>query len=246
MSLGLENADIHTLTLLSEPFEVGVGTLRTTLSRMINKGLITVDKKNKTAKYNLSDKSKTIQANVKTSFKKPDWRNWTGDYSGIVFSFPDSNNPQRYRLRKKLEVFRYAQFNPGFWVKPSALTDDFIFNFSGEGFYRKLTFIPEKKITAEEAYQMWALKNVKKDISSALSKLDQYSEQLKEATPKSAFKLGLLGGDTAVKALSRDPLLPPSLMPENWPGDQLRRRLDEFNEAVRKISLVFSYEILGR
>lgn len=246
MSLGLKNADMHTLTLLSAPFEIGVATLRTTLSRMIHRGLIIVDKDKKMAKYNLSKKSRIIQANVKVSFRKPDWRSWAGDYSGVVFSFPDTNNPQRYRLRKKLESFRYAQFNPGFWIRPGVEPDNFIYEFSGEGFYRKLSFIPDKKITADEAYHMWSLEDVKKDISLALYKLDQYSELLKEASSESAFKLGLIGGDIAVKALSRDPLLPPILMPENWMGDLLREKLYLFNKASKKISINYINDVLGK
>jgi phenylacetic acid degradation operon negative regulatory protein len=56
-----------------------------------------------------------------------------------------------------------------------------------------------------------------------------------EAGRHGALADGFVTSAAVLRHLQSDPLLPPSLLPDRWPGDTLRADYDRFDAAYRSV-----------
>ena len=99
VSLDVTELTVGQIKALSAPFQLTETNLRSTLSRLHDKGMIDVRKKSRCAFYRLSSKGRRFGSNIGFHFNEPDWADWDGLYWGAAFS--DSDDRFRYRIRKK-------------------------------------------------------------------------------------------------------------------------------------------------
>lgn len=242
-SLGKEEYSASYLKYLLKPFHVTDSSLRTTLSRMINKGVLQSAKKGKSAYYCFAEKGKKIGRNVSFSFKKNDWSNWDHTWWSFLFSIPAGDKALRHKVTAKLSAYRFASLYPGCWIRPlyeNEKIKERIHDLSSAGFghLTKMKFITE--LTEEKIRKLWKTESINNEFARGLDLIKKSSKKLETASPEEAFRLKMTTGNEIVQLLFTDPLLPDCYLREDWKGDELRESFKLWEKEVAKKSSSFS------
>lgn len=187
-----------------EPFGVGGSTLRAALSRMVAAG----DLRRTDAVYRLSDRLLARQRRQDEAVQART-RAWDGDWELVVITATGRGPAERADLRTRLTALRLAELREGVWLRPANLSrplpDDL------EQVAQSYTARPDLP-ARELAAQLWPLDTW---AATARSLLAQVAEAHRPADRFAAFA-------AVVRHLLADPVLPPELLPEGWPGARLR------------------------
>lgn len=224
---------------LIKPFNVTEISLRTNLSRMKKKKLIQPRKDGKKVYYSFGKKGSRIKKNVAMGFSKLDWDSWDKKWWGIIFSFPRDDKEQRYKVRKKLSLYRFASLFPGFWIRPfhpdekieKKLQD--IFN---DKYCKAIKFNHYKELSKDEVNKLWDLNNINKEFKNGLELIYEKKKELNNITPEKALFEKMSIGDQLVKKLFLDPLLPDIFLSDNWRGDELKKEFFVLDKKLTEIS----------
>lgn len=241
-SLGRETYSITDLIYLTKPFGVSETGLRTTLSRMAGKGLLSSSRQGKSAFYAFSTKARIISDNVAKGFRSWDWTHWDEMWWAVAFSIPRLENENRYRIRKKLSAYRFVPLYSGFWVRPRHEKDRLekqLETIIQSPQCRLFQFQPVSPITPEEISTLWNLDKVNNTFRNAHSILVKSGKILESKSPEKAFVESMHVMSEAVHALSFDPILPPRFLPKNWKGDALKTEFRTYSTLAQKISKPF-------
>ncbi len=187
-----------------EPFGVGGSTLRAALSRMVAAG----DLRRTDAVYRLSDRLLARQRRQDEAVQART-RAWDGDWEMVVITATGRGPAERADLRTRLTALRLADLREGVWLRPANLTrslpDDL------EQVAQSYTARPDRP-ARELAAQLWPLDAW---AATARSLLAHVAEAHRPADRFAAFA-------AVVRHLLADPVLPPELLPADWPGATLR------------------------
>jgi phenylacetic acid degradation operon negative regulatory protein len=234
---------------LTRPFAVTMSSLRTNLHRLRKKGVLEITKRNGKTAYAFSGKGRAITANVAAGFSTPDWSGWDGSYRGILFSLPSGKANARYRLTRKLALYRFAPLFPGFWIRPcrsGEQADAQLAALLADPHCRTLRFHPDVPITSAEADGLWDVSGAAAVMREALKLAEADLATERALTPEAAFVRKLATGERLVTALFRDPLLPRGFLPPDWPAQRLRRLFTRFDAVMTKRSRPFWEGVIGK
>ncbi|MEN6411301.1 MAG: PaaX family transcriptional regulator C-terminal domain-containing protein [Veillonellales bacterium] len=238
-SFGYSQYSFDDLKYLTSPFEVTETSLRTSLSRMIRESIVQSMKEGKTAFYCLSQKGKTISSNVSLSFKELDWDQWDREWWGFLFSVPDLQNQHRHKIRKKIVAYRFANYYPGFWIRPLNSDEkigEHLQPLINTGNCALIKFRFEKEITKEEVAKLWKLNNINEALGTTIRDVEEHLSVAEKYKPEQGLLYKFLVGNDIVNALFNDPLLPDEFLPDNWKGKQLRRLFITFDKTMTRIA----------
>jgi phenylacetic acid degradation operon negative regulatory protein len=227
---------ITQLKYLLAPFSVNESCIRTNLSRMKRKKLVSSRSRGKKAFYRISDKGTKIGRNVAHSFKRLDWKNWDKSFWGVVFSVPETKKAERHNIRKNLLAYRFAMFSKGFWIRPYHEQEKFIKNIFLHKHCHLSKFYNVKDLPAAVISRLWDLKAVNQSFLKALRLLDNKNKELKDYSPAQALIEKMLVGEHMIHAIFKDPLLPDMYLPDNWKADQLRKEFFNWDKAATAAS----------
>ena len=195
---------VKDLVRLVEPFGVGGSTLRAALSRMVAAG----DLRRTDAVYRLSDRLLARQRRQDEALH-PGTRAWRGDWEMVVITATGRGAAERAELRARLAALRLAELREGVWLRPANL---------GRSLPRELARValsytarpdgsPQDLVARLWPLDAWA--------ATARSLLAQAADAHHPADRLTAFA-------AVVRHLLTDPVLPPELLPTDWPGQSLR------------------------
>jgi phenylacetic acid degradation operon negative regulatory protein len=197
-----------------EPFGVGGSTVRAALSRMVAAG----DLRRTDAVYRLSERLLERQRRQDDAVH-PDTRAWDGDWEMVVITATGRGPAERADLRARLTGLRLAELREGVWLRPAnlrrALPDAL------DEVAERCTTRPERP-ARELAARLWPL-----DAWSATARalLAHAAAADRPADRFTAFA-------AAVRHLLTDPVLPPGLLPADWPGAELRAAYADYQREV--------------
>lgn len=98
--------------------------VRTTLSNLIKKGYLTVDRSEGTARVRLTEKGERFVALIEAGERKPQkQRRWDGKWRVLVFDIPERRKSVRIRLRIMLVSLGFAYLQDSVWVYPYPCDD---------------------------------------------------------------------------------------------------------------------------
>ena len=187
-----------------EPFGVGGSTLRAALSRMVAAG----DLRRTDAVYRLSDRLLARQRRQDEAVQART-RAWDGDWEMVVITVTGRGPAERAELRTRLTALRLAELREGVWLRPANLSRPLPDDLEQVG--QSYTARPDRP-APELAAQLWPLDTW---AATARSLLARVAEAHRPADRFAAFA-------AVVRHLLADPVLPPELLPEGWPGARLR------------------------
>ncbi|MHC5904038.1 PaaX family transcriptional regulator C-terminal domain-containing protein [Streptomyces sp. S6] len=203
---------VRELVRLVEPFGVGGSTLRAALSRMAAAGdLRCVD-----AVYGLSDRLLERRRRQDAALH-PETRPWTGDWEMAVITATGRPAAERAELRAELASLRLAELREGVWLRPATLPRPWPPRLLGVAHH--FTTRPSTP-PRELAATLWPLTAWKATGESLLR------HTVRAATPAAR----LTAHAAVVRHLLSDPVLPPELLPPDWPGEALRAAYAAYRE----------------
>lgn len=196
---------VKDLVRLVEPFGIGGSTLRAALSRMTASGDL---RRTDDAVYGLSDRLLARQRRQDEAVR-PRTRAWDGDWEMLVITATGRGPAERADLRTRLTALRLAELREGVWLRPANLARALPADL--QEIAESYTSRPARP-AAELASALWPLTTWS---AKARALLLQAAES---PLPPARFTVFA----AAVRHLLTDPVLPPDLLPPDWPGDRLR------------------------
>lgn len=185
-------------------FGVTEPTVRVALTRMVSGG----DLERTDHGYRLADRLIERQRRQDEAIR-PDTRPWNGEWEMAVITASGRGAAERATLRSDLTRLRMAERREGVWLRPDNLQ---------RPWPGRLHPVVER-YTAHPAgdprslaHELWDLTGWV-DTGRNLLKLLQNFERPAD---------GLAAAAAIVRHVSTDPVLPGELLPDAWPGDELR------------------------
>ena len=189
---------------LVEGFDIGGSTLRAALSRMVTAG----DLRRTDAGYRLSDRLLERRRRQDESVE-PRTRAWDGDWELVVITATGRGPAERADLRTRLAALRLAELREGVWLRPANLERRLPAGLDGVA--ERCTARPDRP-ARELAAGLWPLDAWSGTARALLGHVDRATRPAERLTAFAAV----------VRHLLADPVLPPALLPADWPGDALR------------------------
>jgi phenylacetic acid degradation operon negative regulatory protein len=247
-SLGRTDYTVGELLALTRPFNVTPVSLRTNLSRLKKKGVLVARPRFGKPAYAFAAKGAAITANVALAFSEPDWSGWDGTFWGVLLNLAAGDKKGRYRIAKKLTLYRFAAYAPGFWVRPFHAKEQIerkLETIFQDGRCRLIRFHPHTTVTRAEAAALWDIAGAGTAMRAAQELAERALERGRDLPPQAAFVARLATGERIIAALFRDPLLPRTFLPASWPAPALRKLFGKFDAAMDARSRPFRESIVG-
>ncbi|GGN08505.1 PaaX family transcriptional regulator C-terminal domain-containing protein [Streptomyces fuscichromogenes] len=210
---------VRDLIRIVEPFGVGGSTLRAALSRMTAAGDL---RRTDDAGYGLSDRLLARQRRQDEAVR-PRTRAWRGDWEMLVITATGRGPAARADLRGRLASLRLAELREGVWLRPANLARPLPEDLADTA--QSYTARPDRP-APELAAGLWPLDTW---AGTARALLARASASRLPADRFTVFA-------AAVRHLLADPVLPPELLPADWPGDELRTAYADFRAELREPS----------
>ncbi|MEV0093982.1 PaaX family transcriptional regulator C-terminal domain-containing protein [Streptomyces sp. NPDC050738] len=213
---------------------VGVGehATRSTLTRMVNRGLLHRRREGRRMYFGLTDRATAILRDGENRVWKRGAVNdeWDGTWTLLAFSLPESSQRQRHDLRSRLTWAGFGPLIGGLWIAPgpadvTAITGDPEFG----------AYVSVFRSTADPATDIDALVHSAWDLATPAAGyrdfLDRWADFAAGAAAPDldelATKLRLL--TEWLQIVRADPYLPVRHLPADWPAaaaEDVFRRAD--------------------
>ncbi|MGV0626428.1 PaaX family transcriptional regulator C-terminal domain-containing protein [Mycolicibacter minnesotensis] len=194
-------------------FGIKESALRVSLTRLVAAG----DLVRSADGYGLSDRLLQRQRRQDAALD-PQTRPWSGDWLAWVITSVGCDARTRAALRAGLSERRFAELREGLWMRPhniDAEPGDVL-----KPYLRML--IAGDEHPAQLAAQLWDLAGWAQTGHELLAAMSDAQDVPGRFAVAAAM----------VRHLHRDPVLPPELLPPNWPGAQIRSRYAEFVDEL--------------
>lgn len=213
-----------------ELFGINEGTTRTAISRMVATGELEADD----GAYRLAGSLLARQARQDAS-RRAERRAWDGDWHMAVVVAERRSAAARAELRDAMRRLKVAELREGVWMRPDNLDPD---------------RLPDDRAVVSEQCTIFTSRSTGDParLAASLWDLPGWAATANELRRRlGSLGPALEGGDTSVLAdafvvsaavlrhLLADPLLPPELVPVDWPGDVLRRDYDGYDRAFKDL-----------
>lgn len=206
------------LVRVGELFGIAEGAVRVALSRMVAAG----DLRQTDGSYALTTRLLARQTRQDES-RTPQTVPWRGGWEIAVVATPERRPAaERTALRQAMAALRLAELREGSWLRPAnldrprpAVVTDQCTWFTG-------TPDDDPAALAGRLWDLGGWAGRARALSAALDRAGTHADRFTVAA-------------AALRHLLADPLLPAELLPENWPGEQLRRNYAEFETELRDL-----------
>ncbi|MCW2557072.1 MAG: paaX [Mycobacterium sp.] len=197
------------LVRLTADFDIKEPTLRVALTRMVGAG----DLVRSTDGYRLSERLLTRQLRQDDALD-PRLRRWDGTWTTLVVTTVGIDARTRAQLRTTLHHKRFAELREGVWMRPANLELELTEILRGRVRVLRARDDDPTGLTA----QLW-------DLAEWADTGHRLLGDMAEATDVPGRFVAAAG---MVRHLLTDPVLPAELLPDDWPGDELRSAYRDF------------------
>jgi len=211
------------LVHLAALFGINENRARVALSRMTAAGEVTTDG---AGRYRLAGHLLERQGRQAGS-RRGETRPWEGRWRMVVVTGSGRSAEERASRRKRLGLARLAERREGVWLRPDNLelrpdpVDDphvALFSATPAG------------DPVELASSLWDLAG----WARGAAQLRRRMEALPPTDPTDLAP-GFVLSASVLRHLQADPLLPPVLLPDTWPGTSLRQAYDRWDRQYRQV-----------
>jgi phenylacetic acid degradation operon negative regulatory protein len=217
------------LVRAGELFGIAEGTVRTAISRMVAIGELEGDG----GTYRLAGALLARQARQDAS-RRADQRRWRGRWEMAV-ARPERRAPDaRAELREAMRRLRRAPLREGVWLRPDNLDPDRAPESSAIVADQCRLFLTTPSADSTElAAELWDLSGWARQARRLASELERGLPHL-ERGEASSLADDFVVAAAVLRLLLADPLLPPDLVPDDWPGGELRSLYESYDRAFKR------------
>lgn len=230
--LGTDPAWLPTPRLIrtAELFGISEGTARTALSRMAAAG----EAEALEGGYRLIGRLAERQERQSAS-RRATTLPWDGTWElAMVQGGPGRPADARALLRESVRQLRFGELREGVWTRPDNLDP----HRTPEAAHVVGSWCtwwrgaePSHEPDVDELFQtddwMVVAEELQAEMDDLLAPLD--------AGDPTALAPGFVTSAAVLRHLQADPLLPPELLPDDWPGEALRGAYDRYDTAYRSV-----------
>lgn len=201
---------VRALIRVGALFGIAERTVRVALTRMAADGDVVAEN----GVYRLTERLVERQARQDES-SWPHTRRWRGDWEMAVVTTSSRPLADRVALRRSIFALRLAELREGVWLRPANLARELPSNVADQClfFYGH----PEGD-RLELTRSLW-------DLDAWAAEAHRLQAALEDATE---LKEGFLVTAEVFRHLLIDPVLPPELVPDDWPAPALRDQFGRF------------------
>lgn len=213
------------LVAMASLFGISDGAARTCLWRMVSNGELTSDD----GTYALAGGLLERRQRVDEAARTPEMRPWDGTWELAIVSLERRSAADRLALRKAATALHLAELREGVWIRPDNLDPDrlptlrAVLDRQCVHFHDAATNIPAETIRSLFNLDDWA---------ADAHRLTRAVRDEADADEDFAYWFGL--SVAVVRHLQLDPLLPDELIPDEWPGQDLRNAYRRFNDVFQQ------------
>ena len=214
-------------------FGIEEGTIRTALTRMVQRGELDVAEG---ARYELSGALISRQVRQRES-RTAATDAWNGRWRMAVVTADGRSSVERAALRHAMERLRFAGQREGVWLRPDNLAADRLPDVMAAASAQCCWYTADPAgDDGELAAALWDLEgwaaraqSLRRELHPLLGRLDDGDT--------SALAAGFVVSAAVLRHLQADPLLPRELLGRAWPGASLRREYEVYDAAYRRLLL---------
>jgi phenylacetic acid degradation operon negative regulatory protein len=200
-----------------EGLGVGEHATRATLSRMSRRELLRTVRRGRQAFLSLTEHGTAV---LRDGQRKLDGdvvdRHWDGRWTLLTFSVPETRRADRYALRTRLGWFGFGPLRSGLWVSASAADI--------APALAELDLLDHAEVFRAEPFMWTDPARIAREAWDLPRIAAGYEQFLRRWTGGAPAELGdelsrriRLGAEWLL-LIRRDPVLPPALLPADWPG----------------------------
>lgn len=197
------------LIRLTADFDIKEPTVRVALTRMVGAGDLVRSEDG----YRLSDRLLARQRRQDDAIN-PRLRMWDGSWKTLVITSIGIDARTRAALRTTLHDNRFGELREGVWLRPDNLETVL----PDEVLHRGRQLHSRDDDPADLAARLWDLSGWIRVGHDLLDEMNSAADIPGQFTVAAAM----------VRHLLTDPVLPPALLPDGWPGDRLRETYNTF------------------
>ncbi len=203
------------LIRLTSDFGIKESTLRVAMTRMVSAG----DLVRSSDGYRLSDRLLARQRRQDEAIS-PRVRAWRGYWTTLIVTSVGNDARTRAALRTTLYDKRFSELREGVWMRPDNLDLGL-----DNGIRARVRVLKARDdAPAELARQLWDLPSWARTGHHLLAEIAAATDVPGRFVAAAAM----------VRHLLTDPMLPPELLPADWPGVQLRAAYNDFAAELSK------------
>lgn len=244
------------LVRLMSLLDVSERAVRSTLSRMTQKGWIYAEKHGRRSQYLFTDAGRTLLERGQRRIFEPVFLDWDGQWHIITYSLPEKHRPLRHTLRTQLAWLGFGSLVPGTRISPHDRSeslelivsdlgiDSFVDMFSG-GYLGPST-------ATNLVERCWDLPAIETQYQEFVDRYEQeYKTLLKKGngashiSPQECFIRRFWLTHMFQSFPLKDPNLPISLLPDNWVGIQARELFDNYHRLLGEHANQFVDEVIS-
>lgn len=218
--LGRDDA-VYSGSLIDVAARAGVGehATRSTLSRMVARGLLVPHRLGRRTYYTVSDEATTIltEASHRVWDEGVVNGDWDGSWTLFGFSLPESRRGDRHLLRSRLAWAGFGMLQHGLWISPNVVDPDELF--ADLGLIDDVKAFSSRPLASTDVDAMiaaaWDLERLAAEYRRFLSRWDVPEPQ--SSAPDDLARQLLLLSEWLL-LVREDPRLPVQHLPTDWPG----------------------------
>jgi len=212
---------LFTGTFLEALTRAGIGehAARTTLTRMSQRGLLARHRSGAKVYFSLTERAQDLLrgAEDRVWLQGAVNRSWTGDWTLLSFSLPESRRAERHQLRKRLGWEGFGLLHNGLWITPAAVDVPKVL--AGLNLDQEVKAFRATALSPTDVQQIvhdaWDLDALAAGYTRFLARWSEPTPRPAEEDPLGRFLLLLTEWLLLVRI---DPHLPVQLLPEGWPA----------------------------
>jgi phenylacetic acid degradation operon negative regulatory protein len=224
------SASVGSLAALLAPFGVSERLVRTSLTRLVNDGLLVATSVGRRSFYGVADRSIDLFRQADARIYGSRRTTWDGAWTLVVVDGAEATTAGRARLRQRLTWAGFGVVAPNVMASPMVSAEEAARVVAQEGEFRNVlvtratVFDGVGTIDEEELARRCApLDLVAAKYDAFVDSFDGFDrDTLSGLAPTDAFKLRILLVATYRRIVLIDPLLPESLLPDGWAGARAR------------------------
>ncbi|MEU4155027.1 PaaX family transcriptional regulator C-terminal domain-containing protein [Actinoplanes sp. NPDC026670] len=189
---------------------------RSTLARMVNRGLLRRQRHGRKMYFGLTDRTAAILHDGRSRIWDTGAVNddWDGTWTLLCFSLPESWQRQRHDLRSQLAWSGFGSLQGGLWIAPGAVPAQSIVDGLGLSAHARVFHARAAELT-----DIGAMVGDAYDLGELAGRYQSFLDRWEGSAPFGdplAARLSLIA--EWLGAIRRDPRLPVSHLPADWPA----------------------------
>lgn len=230
--------------------------VRSTLSRMSQKGWLHSKRDGRHSRYEITKRGLRVVRGGKVRIFEPRRGAWDGKWHLVVYSVPEGKRRLRSRLRTRLGWLGFGRLAPGTWISPTDRQEDVEADLDDLGARAYAMYFAGSQLLSIQGGDIvprcWDLKSLNRDYTRFLRSYEpsyrKASEDFRQGRPLPAaecFRRRFWLTLDYAQFPRRDPNLPEPLLPADWLGTRAAQVFLSYHRLLREASEGFVTETIG-